>query len=192
MMAYRAVIFDFFDVIHRDPFNHWIRQHGLERAGKLEEAARLFDMGKIDLEEHHRRVSKATGKPVDGIKASFDDISWIDREMVALVRSLKKNYKTCLLSNSATEYLGKIIDLHDLESLFDALIISADVGLIKPDPRIFEHTLNELGVPADEAVFIDDNPRNTEAASRLGIKGIAYDGDIGKLKKELANSGINV
>ncbi len=189
---YRAIIFDFFDVIHRDPFQHWLRQNGLERAGEMEESARLFDLGKIDLEEHHRRVSKASGKPIDGIRESFDDISWIDQEMVELIRNVKKNCKTGLLSNSATEYLGRIIDLHALESLFDVLIVSADVGLVKPDPRIFEHALDQLGVKAEEAIFIDDNPRNTEAASRLGIKGITYDGDITKLKKELIGSGISV
>lgn len=187
---YKAIIFDFFDVIHRDPFQHWLRQNGLERAGEMEESAKQFDLGNIDLEEHHRRVSKASGKPVDGIRESFDDISWIDQEMVSLIRSLKKDYKTGLLSNSATEYLGKIIDLHDLESLFDALIVSAEVGLVKPDPRIFEHALDQLGVSPEEAIFIDDNFRNVEAASRLGIKGIVYDGDMAKLKKKLSALGV--
>ncbi len=189
-MAYKAVIFDFFDVIHRDPFHYWLKQNGLERAGEMEESARLFDLGEIDLEEHHRRVSRASGKPVDSIRASFDDISWVDQEMVDLIRDLKKDYKTGLLSNSATEYLGKIIDLHDLESLFDVLIVSAEVGLVKPDPRIFEYALDKLSVTGQEALFIDDNPSNVEAASNLDIKGVVYDGDIVKLKKELSDLGI--
>ncbi len=189
---YKAIIFDFFDVIHRDPLNHWLRQNDLERRGAFEENARQFDLGNIDLEEHHRRVSKASGKPIDGLRESFDDTSLIDPDMVKLIKRLRHNYKVGLLSNSADEYIGPIMDQHDLRPLFDAVTVSAEVGIIKPDPRIFEHILDELGVNAEESVFIDDNPRNTEAASRLGIKGIAYDGDIAKLKQELAALGVKV
>lgn len=188
---YRAVVFDFFDVIHRDPFNHWLRQNGLKRAGKLEETAKLFDLGEIDLEEHHARVSKASDKPVEGIRTSFNDISFIDSGMVALIKDLKKTYKIGLLSNSATEYIARIIDRHGLEPLFDFITISSEVGLAKPDPRIFEYTLDKLGVTAEEAVFIDDNPRNVQAAEGTGMTSFVYE-DLKKLRKQLKESGLTV
>lgn len=189
---YKAVIFDFFGVIHRDPFEHWLRQNGLERGGEIHEISKLFDKGNISLAEHHRRLSEHTGKPVQGIKDSFGDISFIDNDMVGLIKQLKANYRIGLLSNSGTEYIGRIIDKYDLAPLFDVMTISSEVGIIKPDPDIFHHILGELGVAIDEAVFIDDSQRNTGPASALGIKAFLYKGDVSKLKKELAAVGIKV
>jgi putative hydrolase of the HAD superfamily len=183
---YKAVIFDFFDVIHRDPFHHWLSQNGLERKGSPQESSKLLDLGRISDEEFYGQLGALSGQTADDVRAVFDDITFIDKDMVLLIARLKKSYKTGLLSNSSIEYLSRIIARHELESLFDAMTISAEVGIIKPDPRIFEHILDRLGVGAAEAVLIDDNPRNVEAASRLGIKGIVYDGDVGKLKENLS------
>jgi epoxide hydrolase-like predicted phosphatase len=188
---YKAVIFDFFDVIHRDPFHHWLRQNGLKRDGKPQESSRQLDMGRISDDEFYRQLGELNGQSADDVRKVFDDISFIDKDMVLLIAHLTKKYKTALLSNSSIDYLSRIIARHELESLFDAMTISAEVGIIKPDPRIFEHVLDKLGVRAEEAVFIDDNPRNAEAASRLGIKGIVYGGDIEELKKNLARAGIS-
>ncbi|MGH7194574.1 MAG: HAD-IA family hydrolase, partial [Candidatus Saccharimonadales bacterium] len=146
----------------------------------------------ISLDEHHRRLSEHTGRPVKGIRDSFGDISFVDDEMVRLIRQLKGTYKIGLLSNSGTEYIGRIIDKYDLAPLFDVMTISSEVGIIKPDPRIFQHVLGELGVAADEAVFIDDSRRNTKPASEFGIKAFLYEGEVGALKKELAEAGIKV
>lgn len=190
-MAYKALVFDFFNVIHRDPFVHWLNKHNLERKGELKKAAESFDLGEIDLEEHHRRVSKASDTPISSVRESFDDMSFIDPEMIGLIRQLKKNYRVGLLSNSAYEYIGQILEQYDLKPLFDTVVISADVHLIKPDPRIFEHILGKIDAKPDEAIFIDDNPMNVEAADRLGIKGIVYK-DMDRLRKDLAEAGIKL
>lgn len=186
---YKAVIFDFFGVIHRDPFNHWLRQNGLERSGELHEASRLLDRGDISNEEFYERLSELSGQPANTVRDVYDDINFIDDDMIGLIRSLKAGYKTGLLSNSSIEYLGRIVSWHKLEPLFDVITVSAEVGLIKPDPKIFEHILERLRVSPDEAVFIDDNPHNAEAAARLGIKSFVYK-DIAQLKEGLAGSGI--
>lgn len=189
---YKAVIFDFFGVIHRDPFEHWLKQNDIERTGEIHESARQFDLGNISLGEHYRRVSSRTGKPARSIRTSFEDISFIDHEMIGLIKRLKKNYKTGLLSNSGTEYIDKILEKYDLKPLFDTLIISSEVGMIKPEPEIFRHALSELDAATSEAIFIDDNPRNTEAATALGIKSFLYEGDVSDLAQELEWSGLTI
>jgi putative hydrolase of the HAD superfamily len=187
--VYRAVIFDFFDVIHRDPFQHWLKTNSLERRGKPARSSQLLDMGKISDEEFYRQLARLSGQSASEVRAVFDDISFIDKDVVLLIARLKKTYKTALLSNSSIEYLGRIIARHQLESLFDVITVSAEVGLIKPDPRIFRHVLRELDVAAEAAIFIDDNPRNVEAAAGVGLKSIVYK-DIGSLKEELAALGV--
>jgi HAD superfamily hydrolase (TIGR01509 family) len=62
--------------------------------------------------------------------------------------------------------------------LFDILVDSSELGIRKPDPRIYRHTLAELGgVSAQEAVFLDDYRANVEAARRLGMHGIVVGSD---------------
>ena len=63
----------------------------------------------------------------------------------------------------------------DLFKSFDQIIFSCDVGLRKPDPRIYEITLQKLKRDAGECVFIDDKKRNTDAAEKLGMKSFVFE-----------------
>ncbi|MGH2621083.1 MAG: HAD-IA family hydrolase, partial [Anaerolineales bacterium] len=58
---------------------------------------------------------------------------------------------------------------------FDKLIISAEVGLAKPDPRIYRLALEGLGVEAGQAIFVDDFPENLEAAAALGMHPVHFE-----------------
>ena len=58
--------------------------------------------------------------------------------------------------------------------MFDAVVISGEVGMRKPEARIFEHTLELLGLPAAECVFVDDLPHNVAAAAGLGLVGVQH------------------
>jgi len=89
-----------------------------------------------------------------------------DPKMVDLVRELRADgLTTVLLSNSWGE--GYPEDL--LLELFDTIVISGRIGLRKPDPRIFEHTLDLIELPADRCAFFDDAPVNVEAARAVGL-----------------------
>ncbi|XVV07762.1 HAD family hydrolase [Actinosynnema sp. CA-248983] len=89
-----------------------------------------------------------------------------DPAMVDLVRTIRKHgIPTVLLSNSWGE--GYPEDL--LLELFDTVVISGRIGLRKPDPRIFTHTLDLIGLPAHRCVFLDDAPVNVEGARAVGL-----------------------
>ena len=89
-----------------------------------------------------------------------------DPAMVALVRGLRASgVRTVLLSNSWGE--GYPEDL--LLELFDTLVISGRIGLRKPDPQIFTHTLEQIELPADRCVFFDDMQVNVDAAKAVGL-----------------------
>jgi putative hydrolase of the HAD superfamily len=86
--------------------------------------------------------------------------------MIDLVRGLRADgVTTALLSNSWGEGYPEEL----LLELFDTIVISGRIGLRKPDPRIFHHTLDRIGLPADRCVFFDDAPVNVEAARRVGL-----------------------
>lgn len=72
---------------------------------------------------------------------------------------------------------------------FDGVVVSGHEGVIKPDPRIFRVLLDRYSIAAEEAVFIDDNPANAQAAATLGIHGIHFRSPE-QLRRELADLGL--
>lgn len=92
-------------------------------------------------------------------------------DMAGLVlRAHRSGIKTALLSNSWGDQYFR----DGWSDLFDAVVISGEVGMRKPEAAIFELTLVRLGLPADRCVFVDDHARNIEAAGRLGIIGVLH------------------
>jgi HAD superfamily hydrolase (TIGR01509 family) len=79
-----------------------------------------------------------------------------------------------MISNMGFDILQDLFSEQERAELFDDVVISSDVGLIKPSWDIFELALERLGVAADETVFIDDQPANTEGAERVGMKTILF------------------
>jgi putative hydrolase of the HAD superfamily len=94
----------------------------------------------------------------------------VDEAMLALVGDLRAaGVLVGLLSNSwANHYPDELL------ALFDAVVISGDVGLRKPDPVIYGLVLDKLAVPAARSVFVDDAPVNVAAAEKLGMRGVRH------------------
>ena len=93
--------------------------------------------------------------------------------VVAAIRRLRADgYKTGLVTNNAFELQNRWRSLVPLDELFDTVVDSCEVGVRKPDPRIFELTLERLGVQASRAVFLDDHPGNIAGAEAAGVVGI--------------------
>lgn len=188
---YQAIIFDFFGVIQADPYKKWLNKHGLKREGPYAEASDLADRGDITKDQFHARLSELSGEPIKEVETAFYDPLEADATLISFIGKLHKKYKIGLLSNSRGDYLRPILVRHGIEHLFDVDVISSEAGVIKPDPRIFKLTLEKLGVRPEQAVFIDDNSYNTEAASGIGISSILYR-DLATLKEELAALSIDI
>ena len=111
-------------------------------------------------------------------------------EVVDFARELKDSgLRSALVTNNAVEFRDFWRRSIPLDELFHHVIDSSEVGLRKPDPRIFELALEKLGVPASSAVFLDDYAGNVEAAQRVGIHGVlvtdAYQGALDELARLL-------
>jgi HAD superfamily hydrolase (TIGR01509 family) len=87
------------------------------------------------------------------------------------LQALSDVCKLGIISN-AWPYLESLLNLLGLWPYFESVIISAQVGLSKPNPAIYELALRTLGIPADQAIFVDDIPQNVMAAERVGLKGL--------------------
>jgi epoxide hydrolase-like predicted phosphatase len=87
--------------------------------------------------------------------------------------NLKPKYKIGMLSNAGGNWLKELFDEEDIK-LFDAVVLSAEIGVSKPDPRAFQIATDRLGVKFEESIFVDDLQHYVEAARALGMKAIHY------------------
>jgi 2-haloacid dehalogenase len=95
---------------------------------------------------------------------------------VDILRRLKKaGYALYGLSNWSAETFPRARKKYDFFDLFDDMVISGEVGHIKPEPEIFQILLNRIGRPAVECLFIDDAPVNIEQAEKLGFATILFE-----------------
>ena len=93
------------------------------------------------------------------------------QDMNALVRRARSaGIATALLSNS----WGNTYPEHLFDGMFDVVVISGEVGMRKPEERIFRYTLDKLGLAAEQCAFVDDLRHNVDAAISLGLVGIHH------------------
>jgi putative hydrolase of the HAD superfamily len=108
-------------------------------------------------------------------------------EVVDCARDLKSaGLRSGLVTNNAAEFRDYWRRSIPLDELFHCVIDSSEVGVRKPDPRIFELALARLGVPAARTVFLDDYPGNVAAARRVGMQGVLVGDDYVGALEELA------
>ncbi len=146
-----------------------------------------YDAG-LPAEEYWRRVLGTLGYPSEatGVLAAVawliqgDVESWTHyrEEVWDLVRSFRANGgRTAMLSNGVSEVMTHIRAERPLESWFDVTIVSCEVGVAKPDSRIYRICIARLGVDPKESLFVDDRVENVEAAARLGIRTLHFTGN---------------
>ena len=100
-----------------------------------------------------------------------------NQDLLDYITSLKGQYKLAVLSDAwvtTREALRERINY----DLFDVIMFSAEEGIRKPDPRYYQRMLSQLGVEADEAIFVDDRTVNVEGGERVGMYGIHYTREI--------------
>ncbi len=109
------------------------------------------------------------------------------REMVDRVRRLRSaGYRTAIVTNNAHEFRDAWRAILPFDELFDEIVDSCQLGVRKPDPRIFLHALDRLGgIDPKRAVFLDDYEANVRAAADLGMLGILVGEDPSQALYEL-------
>lgn len=206
-MTIRALIFDLGNVLDvlDDPAPWHARREamaarlGLTGSDMWEqfyhsEPWELVKRGKITYPEYWDRLLSPLGLGDKDAQAAFvaelfEGVDQIHPTMRALLQELKPHYRLGLLSNTHEPDLESWLADRDLAGLFDVVISSAKVGLAKPEAAIYQLTLERLGVAPEEALFVDDLSRNTDAAEALGIQCIVFQSPA-QLRPELIRRGI--
>ena len=181
----QAVIFDFGNVIYQ--FDNYLILQGLSSlcGRSVGEFAALmggsmlstdYESGRIDSKRFLEGVSRLCGFPFEEtiFIRVFVEIFTPIESTLALIRRLAPHYQLGLISNTNPWHFEYTIRPCEVFPLFDAVSVSHEVKVMKPDPRIYVDALNKLGLKAGACVFIDDRPEFVEAASRLGLHGITY------------------
>lgn len=119
----------------------------------------------------------------------------INKEMLELAEKLRRNYKTGIITDNSAGRFSTIIDEFRLRDIFNALILSADVGATKKNELIFRKALEAVQAKPEECVFIDNKKENLELPEKMGFKTILYDfekKDFSLLIKNLRDFGVEV
>ena len=194
-----AVLFDFGGVFTPSPFGA-MEAFGAEigaRPGQLQEIVfgpyhedtdhpwHRLERGEltlVDARDEIMALGRAQGIEVDPFQV-FLRMGMGDGAREGLVtRTLAlraAGFRTALITNNVREFSDGWRKLVPADELFEVIVDSSAEGIRKPDPRIFESTLERLGgIPPERALFLDDAQSNLDAAERLGIRGLLVTEDL--------------
>ena len=188
-VAIEAVLFDFGGVILTSPFDAFTaheREHGLPEGflrrlnatNPDDNAWARLERSEVDVEgfcELFESEAAAAGHPVDGHAVLALLSGELRPEMVTAVRRIREQgLRLALLTNNfvSADAPPARPELAEVMALFDVVVESSKVGVRKPAPRFYALALDELGVEAEEAVFLDDLGVNLKPARTLGMRTI--------------------
>jgi epoxide hydrolase-like predicted phosphatase len=137
-----------------------------------------LERGELEVRDFERRLARSLRRldrrpvPDTGLLARMFRYFALAPEMVALVAQIKQTgVRTGLLSNS----WGNFYPRDGWDDLFDVVVISGEVGMRKPEPEIFAHATDLLGVAPADCVFVDDLSPNVAAAHALGLTALLHE-----------------
>ena len=137
-----------------------------------------LESGRIDEEDFRRELSVMVGRPLTMDECYYAWHGYVDyvpqRNLEAILRLRAKGYRVCLLSNTnpfMMQWAEKDFDGkgHPISYFFDAMYLSFECKVMKPKREIFEMMLRGQQATAEETLFVDDGPRNVEAAAAMGM-----------------------
>lgn len=188
----KAVIFDCFGVLIGDAYVAIKTAHP-EIISEMAVLSRKAGLGEITSAERQDMIVELLNETgIDGRAVLTGAIDGIQRNPALLkeIKTLRKKCKVGLLSNVGVGF-WKRFSKEETEVYFDDVVLSYQVGLVKPDAEIFKLATERLDVSPSECVFIDDDERNVRAAEKCGMKGIVYEWGM-DIEKALGKFGVSL
>lgn len=191
-MAIRAVVFDIGGVLEITPdpqmrgmVTRWEALAGMEPGEmekRLERTAHLWKAGALghcteaDIERGLRDLAGFTEEQTSDFMAHMwrEYLGTLNVELTDYFRGLRPRYRTGIISNSFVGAREREQELYRFHEIADPIIYSHEVGIAKPDPRIYELTCERMGVQPGEMIFLDDAEACINGAQAVGIHGILF------------------
>ena len=185
-MQIKALIFDFGGVLMRTvdqtPRRHWEIRYGLPKLGlaklvfdnPVAMQATIGDAQSSDVWNYVGLELGLSNSELTDLKSDFWKGDTINIELIDYIRTHSVTYRPCILSNAWPDARNLFDSIMELK-IFEEIIISAEVGIAKPDSSIFLHACNQIGLAASNIVFVDDMVENVNAAIDVGMYGILFE-----------------
>ena len=147
---------------------------------------RDFERGKIPESEFVNKMLEVVDHKIDAetFKKFYADIFSLNENVISLLPVLKKNYKLFLLSNTDSIHQKYGWQKYEFLKYFEKLILSHEVGSVKPEEKIYHKVEEASGLPSEEHFYIDDIQEYVDAAIDLGWDAVLFE-DYNKLINDL-------
>lgn len=168
----RALIFDCFGVLTTGTWDAFCKRHfpdeDTARWMLARDLNRASDGGYITQQEYHGELAMLTGLDPAQVAEELQGGVVINTELLRVIASYRPEYKIGMLSNVGSDWMERNFS-DQQRALFDARVLSGDIGYVKPDQRAYAFIAAELGVTPEECTFVDDTERNVAGAARAGM-----------------------
>lgn len=144
---------------------------------------RLVDTGLADYDTFIQDVAKLAGVSPERARKDIENNVANEELLEFIGKDLKPQYQIGLLSNAGADWLDALIGKR-YKALFDAIALSYETGVLKPQAEAYEIIAERLGVELKQCVFIDDNESYCAAAREAGMQAIWYQ-DFEQFKADL-------
>ena len=137
-----------------------------------------LDRGTLSFQQAVSRGAERTGLPSRDIEQLLHSVPGFLTPIEATIELIRQLENTTnrlfVLSNMHRASITHLEEQHNIWGMFDGVVISSRIQMVKPEIRIYEHLLNRFQLEPEETVFIDDMPENLAAASSMGIQTIRF------------------
>jgi len=150
----------------------------LERLVFRTDASKLASLGKASVSDIWNDVQQELGieaEQMTELQKDFFAGDQLDQVLISFIRELKQNHIAIgLISNAWPDTRQWLETTAGIADIFDHMVISSEIGMAKPDPRIYQLALEGLGMDPGQAVFVDDFAENIDGALAIGMLGVHF------------------
>lgn len=172
----KAVIFDCFGVLYGGSLFTLLNLAPLDRRQELVDLNKQNDRGYLDFEDYVSGVADIIGRTNSEVKDIFAQKRVRNQPLFDFIKEIKSpQVKIGLLSNAGKDMPGALFNDSELNGeLFDAVVISSEIGYAKPSADIYNHAAKKIGIPNSDCIFIDDVFENCHGAEMTDMKAVWF------------------